>query len=81
MRARLDRRKPCALARRNAQAIGWNGSCSLPAAMKTIGDLVFALYAKYEQQYHDGKLAAVATQVALDELLRRCKRTSERKAA
>jgi hypothetical protein len=37
--------------------------------MTTIGQLVSVLFAKYEQQLHDEELAAVATQVAVDELL------------
>jgi hypothetical protein len=40
------------------------------AGMTTIGQLVSILFAKYERQFHDEKLAALATQVALDELLR-----------
>lgn len=38
--------------------------------MTTFGQLVSALFAKYERQFHDEQVAAVATQVALDELLR-----------
>lgn len=38
--------------------------------MTTIGDLVSVLFAKYERRFHDERLAAVATQIALDGLLR-----------
>jgi hypothetical protein len=37
--------------------------------MTTIGQLITTLFAKYERQFHDEKLAAIATQVAVDELL------------
>jgi hypothetical protein len=47
--------------------------------MKTIGDVVSVLFAKYERRFHDEQLAAVATQVALEELLR--KGRPRRKAA
>lgn len=47
--------------------------------MTTIGQLVSILFAKYERQFHDERLAAVATQVALDELLHA--RKGKRKAA
>jgi hypothetical protein len=46
--------------------------------MTTIGDLVSTLFARYERRFHDERLAAVATQVVLDELLRR--RDEPRKA-
>lgn len=49
--------------------------------MTTIGQLVSVLFAKYEQTLGDEKLAAVATQVALDELLRGRTRAARRKAA
>jgi hypothetical protein len=39
--------------------------------MTTIGQLVELLFAKFEREYHDEKLAALATQVALEGLLRR----------
>jgi hypothetical protein len=35
----------------------------------TIGQLVAALYDQYERRFHDEELAALATQVALNELL------------
>ncbi|HEY1553204.1 MAG TPA: hypothetical protein VGF94_00145 [Kofleriaceae bacterium] len=38
--------------------------------MKTIGDVVSELFTKYERRYHDAELAAVATEVELDDLLR-----------
>jgi hypothetical protein len=47
--------------------------------MTTIGQLVSILFTKYERQFHDEKLAAVATQVALDELLRE-RKPGKRKA-
>jgi hypothetical protein len=39
-------------------------------AMTTIGQLISDLYSKYERRYCDEELAAVATQVTVDELLR-----------
>ena len=39
-------------------------------AMTTIGQLIADLYTKYERRYHDEDLAAVATQVTVDEILR-----------
>ena len=39
--------------------------------MTTIGDAISTLFAKYERQFHDEHLAAVATQVALAEVLRK----------
>jgi hypothetical protein len=41
-----------------------------PRSVTTFGQLVSALFSKYERQFHDEQVAAVATQVALDELLR-----------
>jgi hypothetical protein len=38
--------------------------------MTTIGQLISDLYSKYERRYRDEELAAVATQVTVDELLR-----------
>jgi hypothetical protein len=38
--------------------------------MTTIGDLISELFTKNQQQFHDDRLAAVATQVVVDELLR-----------
>lgn len=35
----------------------------------TIGQLVAALFEQYEHRYHDEKLAAVATQVTVDDLM------------
>ena len=34
----------------------------------TVGELISKLFAEYENSYHDRKLAALATQVTLDEL-------------
>lgn len=48
--------------------------------MTTIGKLVSTLFAKYERQFQDRELAAVATQVALEELLRRRSRPAAREA-
>jgi hypothetical protein len=45
-----------------------------------IGQLVFALFTKYEREFNDDKLAAVATQVALQKLLRERKRGDKRKS-
>ncbi len=36
----------------------------------TIGQLVANLFAEYEHRYHDEELAAVATQVTIDALVR-----------
>jgi hypothetical protein len=45
--------------------------------MTTIGQLIEALYAKYERQLNDTDLAAIATQRALERILEsRGKRTS-----
>lgn len=38
--------------------------------MMTLGQLISTLFAQYEHAYHDEELAAVATQVTLDDLLR-----------
>ena len=38
--------------------------------MTTIGQLISDLYSKYERHYRDEELAAVATQVTVDELFR-----------
>jgi hypothetical protein len=45
--------------------------------MTTIGQLITELFATYQQQFHDDRLAAAATQVVVDELLR----ARERRAA
>lgn len=37
--------------------------------MTTIGQLICELYTKYERRYRDDELAAMATQVRLEELL------------
>lgn len=39
-------------------------------SMTTIGELISHLCTKYERRYHDKHLAALVTQVAIDELLR-----------
>ena len=38
--------------------------------MTTIGDLVSSLYSKYERRYRDPELAAIATQLKVEQLLR-----------
>lgn len=38
--------------------------------MTTFGDLISDLYAAYSRRYHDGELAAVATEVTLTDALR-----------
>jgi len=38
--------------------------------MTTLGQLISDLYTKYERCYRDEELAAVATQVTVDELVR-----------
>jgi len=38
--------------------------------MTTIGQLIAEVYSKYERHYRDEQLAAVATQVTVDEILR-----------
>ena len=38
--------------------------------MTTIGQLIADVYSKYERHYHHEQLAAVATQVTVDEILR-----------
>ena len=37
--------------------------------MTTIGELISVLFDQYEEQFHDEKLAATATQIVLDEIL------------
>lgn len=49
--------------------------------MTTIGQLISTLFARFEQQFQDEELAAVATQLALDELLRGRMRGSRRGAS
>jgi hypothetical protein len=49
------------------------------AAMTTLGQVISVLFTKFERQLHDEQLAAVATQVALDELLRGRQKTGKRK--
>ena len=49
--------------------------------MTTIGQLVSELFAKYERRFHDEEIAAVATQVIVDELIRTRKCAAKRKAA
>lgn len=41
------------------------------APMTTLGDLVSALFAKYQRQFHDEEIAAIATRIELEELLRK----------
>lgn len=48
--------------------------------MTTIGELVSILFSKYQRQFHDERLAALATQITLDELLRESKPAGKRKA-
>jgi hypothetical protein len=47
--------------------------------MTTIGELVSALYARNEELFRDEQLAARATQLALEELLRGRRRGPRRK--
>lgn len=48
----------------------------------TIGQLVARLYEQYAQRYHDEELAAVATQVIVDDLMRaRGQRDQKRRVA
>ncbi len=47
--------------------------------MTTVGQLISTLFANFDRQFHDEELAAVATQVALDELLRGRKRVQQRR--
>jgi hypothetical protein len=42
--------------------------------MTTIGQLVSVLFSEYQEKFHDEELAAVATQIAIDELLGERKR-------
>lgn len=39
--------------------------------MTTIGQLVSELYSQFERRFHDEKRAAIATQRAVDDILRR----------
>lgn len=47
--------------------------------MTTIGQLISTLFASFDRQFHDEELAAVATQVALNELLSDRKRVQQRR--
>ena len=49
--------------------------------MTTVGQLISTLFTRFEREYHDPELAAVATQVAVNELLRGRKRVQRRRAA
>jgi len=42
----------------------------LQSSMTTIGQLIEALFTKYERLFHDHELAAVATQRELEQILR-----------
>lgn len=44
----------------------------------TMGQLVSTMFEAYERRYHDGQLAAVATQVTLADLLRDARRPETR---
>ena len=57
-----------------AYADRWSAPCTTFGSMTTIGQLIEALYAKYERQYHDHELAAAATQRALEKILRNRRR-------
>ena len=48
--------------------------------MTTIGQLISVL-SKYEHRFHDEKLAAVATQVTVEELIRSNRLVAKRKVA
>lgn len=37
--------------------------------MTTLGELIATLYTKYQRRYRDRELAAIATEVMLDQLL------------
>ncbi len=52
------------------------------AGMTTIGELISVLFDQYEEQFHDENLAAKATQIVVDEILRDQQRPpKERRAA
>lgn len=46
--------------------------------MTTMGQLISELFSKYERKYRDEELAALATQVALDDILRARRRAAKR---
>lgn len=48
--------------------------------MLTIGQLVSDLFSKYERQFGDEQVAAIATQVTIDEVLRNRNRNRNRAA-
>ncbi|MCX5742903.1 MAG: hypothetical protein NT062_10450 [Proteobacteria bacterium] len=48
--------------------------------MTTIGELISTLYTKFEQQFHDHEVAAIATELALADLLRARKRAPRPRA-
>lgn len=47
----------------------------------TLGHLVTTLFDQYEERYHDEKLAAVATQVTVDHLIRAGRPLARRRPA
>lgn len=47
--------------------------------MTTIGQLISTLFSNFDRRFHDGELAAVATRVALNELLSGRKRVQQRR--
>jgi hypothetical protein len=66
VRGPVHGRKTCAKER----ACRWNERCNwLRPMTTTMGQLVSDLFARYERELHDPKLAAVATQIMLAELL------------
>lgn len=47
--------------------------------MTTLGQLISTLFATFEPRFHDGELAAVATQVARNKLLGGRQRVQQRR--
>ena len=77
LRAHEVTRNPCAFVRRDlARRLERELQ---PVKAMTIGQLISDLYSKYERRYHDDELAAVATQVTLDDVLR-ARRLASRRA-
>jgi hypothetical protein len=78
MRGANGRRNACAFqAQHKSDPHGTRPAWSTD--MTTIGQLVSTLFANFDRQFHDEELAAVATQVALAELLSGRKRVPQRR--
>lgn len=64
---------------RETRGEGLGTAAARISGMTTIGQLISELYTKYERRYRDDELAAMATQVRLEELLGSKTKRSNRK--